>query len=50
MYGGFLDEILIVEDDPLKVLATTIQLPQLLIDGSLIMEHGNDKLLVDIFA
>ena len=48
--GSFPDELVIVVDDALEVAGAVVELPELLVDGGLVVEYVDDQLLIDVFA
>jgi hypothetical protein len=48
--GGLSNELIVVVDDAFQVVGAVIELPQLLVDGGLVMQDINDEFLIDILA
>lgn len=46
----FLDELIIVINNPLEIITAIVEFPQLLINGSLIVQDIDDEFFADIFA
>jgi hypothetical protein len=48
--GGLPDELFVVVDDALEVVSAVVELPQLLVDGSLVVENIDDELFVYVLG
>lgn len=48
--GGFPDELIIVIYDSFQVVGAVVELPQFLVDGSLVVEYIDDELFIDVLA